>query len=46
MKYNKDLTRAEAEDVIMTNREAMEDPHLQAMQQPAPKPVAEDEEIA
>ena len=31
MKYNKDLTRAEAEAIIATNREAMEDPHLEAM---------------
>ena len=31
MKYNKDLTREEAESIIASNRKAMEDPHLQAM---------------
>ena len=31
MKYNQDLTQSEAESIIMSNREAMEDPHLQAM---------------
>jgi hypothetical protein len=33
MKYNKDLTKAEAEAIIMANREAMEDEHLQAMKE-------------
>ena len=33
MKYNKDLTRSEAESIIASNRQAMEDPHLQAMQE-------------
>ena len=32
MKYNKDLTREEAESIIESNRKAMEDPHLQAME--------------
>ena len=31
MKYNQDLSQSEAESIIMANREAMEDPHLQAM---------------
>ena len=31
MKYNKDLSRAEAEAVIESNKLAMEDEHLQAM---------------
>ena len=39
MKYNKDLTRAEAESIIESNREAMEDEHLQAMEQ---EPVIEE----
>jgi hypothetical protein len=32
MRYNKDLTREEAESIIESNRKAMEDPHLQAME--------------
>ena len=39
MKYNKDLNRAEAESIIKANREAMEDEHLQAMEQ---EPVIEE----
>ena len=39
MKYNKDLSKAEAEAIIESNREAMEDEHLQAMEQ---EPVIED----
>jgi hypothetical protein len=31
MKYNKDLTRSEAESIVESNRKAMEDEHLQAM---------------
>ena len=34
MKYNKDLSRAEAEAIIESNREAMEDEHLQEMEEP------------
>ena len=33
MKYNGDLTKSEAEAIIKANREAMEDEHLQAMNQ-------------
>tara|TARA_R100001463_G_scaffold99151_1_gene153606 strand:- start:640 stop:1941 length:1302 start_codon:yes stop_codon:yes gene_type:complete len=32
MKYNKDLSKSEAESIIKANREAMEDEHLQAME--------------
>ena len=32
MKYNKDLNKSEAEAIILSNREAMEDEHLQAME--------------
>ena len=39
MKYNKDLSRAEAEAVIESNKLAMEDEHLQAMEE---EPVVED----
>ena len=34
MKYNGDLTKSEAEAIIKANREAMEDEHLQAMEEP------------
>ena len=40
MKYNKDLSQAEAEAVIEANKEAMEDEHLQAMEE---EPVATEE---
>jgi len=33
MEYNKDLSRPEAEKVVEKNKEAMEDEHLQAMQE-------------
>jgi len=39
MKYNGDLSKSEAEAIIMSNREAMEDEHLQAMKQ---EPTAEE----
>jgi len=39
MKYNGDLSKSEAEAIIEANREAMQDEHLQAMQE---EPVVEE----
>ena len=39
MEYNKDLSRKEAESIIEANREAMEDEHLQTMEEPVEEPL-------
>ncbi len=44
MEYNKDLSRIDAEKVIQKNREAMEDPHLMAMQGKAQPNLEEKDE--
>ena len=43
MKYNKDLSQAEAEAIIESNKLAMEDEHLQAMEEePEVEPMIEE----
>ena len=41
MKYNKDLSQSEAEAIIEANREAMEDEHLQTMEEPVEEATEE-----